>query len=214
MLHSRLALKSLYSTTRQVILRPKMSVESTSTSLHDASVQDTVSSKRQKLDAEISQKKSVKPFKKKKRKVPPVQDGSGEDVLIREIRALLRDGNPQGSLEDIDSPPPFQTGEIVELEVQAISSTGIFIACSRQVLNSQRVGDSLSVVHKFGSPWVVVTPFAMPKERIRVKIFRHGLQHSYGHLDEVLQSNNEMRDMARVKCKYFTKCGGCQYQVC
>lgn len=25
--------------------------------------------------------------------------------------------------------------------------------------------------------------------------------------------NNEMRDMSRVKCKYFGTCAGCQYQM-
>ena len=31
--------------------------------------------------------------------------------------------------------------------------------------------------------------------------------------DGRVKPNPELRDDSRVKCKYFTKCGGCQYQV-
>lgn len=37
---------------------------------------------------------------------------------------------------------------------------------------------------------------------------------SYADLLEVIEPNPEWRDMSRVRCKYFGKCSGCQYQVC
>jgi tRNA (uracil-5-)-methyltransferase len=36
---------------------------------------------------------------------------------------------------------------------------------------------------------------------------------SYADLVEVLKPNETLRDMTRVKCQYFGKCAGCQYQV-
>ena len=37
--------------------------------------------------------------------------------------------------------------------------------------------------------------------------------HSFADLISVEVPNTELRDMSRVKCKYFGTCAGCQYQV-
>jgi hypothetical protein len=50
-------------------------------------------------------------------------------------------------------------------------------------------------------------------QTIRVKIVRNGRMVSYADLLEVLKPNETLRDMSRVKCQYFGKCAGCQYQV-
>lgn len=64
-------------------------------------------------------------------------------------------------------------------------------------------------------PWVIVVPFCLPGERVRAKIYKHefGKQHSFADFIEILRPNDHLRDDKRVKCQYFTKCGGCQYQV-
>jgi len=62
-------------------------------------------------------------------------------------------------------------------------------------------------------PWVVVVPFALPGEKIRARIFANNHLHSLGDLVEVISPNDELRDMTRVKCRYFGVCGGCQYQA-
>ncbi|KAL6300241.1 S-adenosyl-L-methionine-dependent methyltransferase [Sparassis latifolia] len=74
-------------------------------------------------------------------------------------------------------------------------------------------GESLSVAPSSRRPWVVVTPFALPGETIRVRVYRHARLHSYADLLEVVTPNPELRDMSRVHCKYFGKCSGCQYQM-
>lgn len=72
-------------------------------------------------------------------------------------------------------------------------------------------GDSLSVVPS--KPWVIVTPLALPGEKIRVRVYRSARLYSYADLLDVITPNPEFRDMSRVQCKYFGKCAGCQYQV-
>ena len=71
----------------------------------------------------------------------------------------------------------------------------------------------MSVATVDGRKWVVVTPLSLPGERIRARVYRHSRLYSHADLLEVLEPNHEWRDMSRVKCQYFGKCAGCQYQV-
>ena len=62
-------------------------------------------------------------------------------------------------------------------------------------------------------PWVVVVPLSLPGEVVKARVYRHARLHSYADLVGIEEPNPEMRDMSRVKCQYFGKCSGCQYQV-
>ena len=57
------------------------------------------------------------------------------------------------------------------------------------------------------------SPHALPGEKIRVRVYDNGRFSSQADLLDVIEPNPEWRDMSRVKCKYFTQCSGCQYQV-
>lgn len=57
--------------------------------------------------------------------------------------------------------------------------------------------------------WVLMVPFALPGERVRVRVYRNHKQHSEADLLEVIEPSPE-----RVEpfCEIFGRCGGCQYQ--
>lgn len=76
-----------------------------------------------------------------------------------------------------------------------------------------RIGDSISLLPAPHPPWAIIVPFALPGERIRARVHRNLRLHSLGDLLSVEKTNETMRDMSLVKCQYFGKCGGCQYQV-
>lgn len=63
------------------------------------------------------------------------------------------------------------------------------------------------------TPWVVIVPFSLPGEVVRAKVYRNARMHSVADLIGVVTPNPDMRDDSRVGCRYFGKCGGCQYQV-
>lgn len=156
-----------------------------------------VPAKRQKLENQSISRHSTS-AKKKRRKLPPIQEGSGDDVLLREVKALLGEAAIEKALaEDLDYAPPVQSGDTLELEVGELSSTG----------------DSLTILPHPNRPWVIVVPFTLPKERIRVTIARHSQFHSHGKLEGIIQPNEELRDPSRIQCRYFGSCGGCQYQM-
>jgi hypothetical protein len=96
--------------------------------------------KRQRLGDTDSNVRTSSISKKRKRKFPPVQDGSGDDVLKREVKTMLGEANLQKMVdEELEDDPPIQTGEIIELEVGQMSSTGktstLLKFCSHSQLN-------------------------------------------------------------------------------
>jgi len=57
--------------------------------------------------------------------------------------------------------------------------------------------------------WVVMVPYTLPGEKVRVRIWRNKSNYSEGDLVEILEAN-PLR--IEPKCKLFGDCGGCQYQ--
>ncbi|KAI9452425.1 S-adenosyl-L-methionine-dependent methyltransferase [Lactarius psammicola] len=92
---------------------------------------------------------------------------------------------------------PFGFKEEVELTVSSISSSG----------------EGLALAPSSKGPWVVAVPFVLPGEVIRARVYRHAKMYSLADLISVEVPNPELRDMSRVKCKYFGTCAGCQYQM-
>lgn len=57
--------------------------------------------------------------------------------------------------------------------------------------------------------WVVMVPFALPGERVRVRVYRNHKNYSDADLVEVLEPSPER---VAPGCPLFGECGGCQYQ--
>ena len=56
--------------------------------------------------------------------------------------------------------------------------------------------------------WVVMVPFVVPGEQVRVRVFRNYANYSDADLVEVLKP----RRIVLSRCGLFQACGGCQYQ--
>lgn len=145
-----------------------------------------------------SSKKRSKFSKKTMQKLVHPEEGTPDDVLWHEVKEILGDSVVDDTVArkaDLDAPLKF--GDVLELDVIAMSSNG----------------DSLCRLPEPSPPWLVITPFALIGERIRVKVVRNGRMVSYADLLDVITPNNSLRDMSRVKCRYFGSCAGCQYQM-
>lgn len=57
--------------------------------------------------------------------------------------------------------------------------------------------------------WVVMVPFVMPGERVRVRIFRNFQNYSDADLIEIIEPSSER---VEPQCPLYMQCGGCQYQ--
>lgn len=138
--------------------------------------------------------------KKLPKKQKPAKEGSNEEVLMLDIQALIEETKAadDGVSPKTETQPetlPAQGSEI-EVEVLKLSSTGDGLA--RQP----------------GSKQIYVVPFAIPGDTVKVKAYRHLPKENYSVADFIsVVKPSPLRDDSRIKCKYFTRCGGCQFQM-
>ena len=147
-----------------------------------------------------------RPSKRQKLSSKPQKEGSTEEVLLKDVETLLagckisepvldsKTENLASASSTLDQLPEVYSE--IELRIEEISSTGEGLALSP---------DSKSVY---------VVPFTAPGDVVRAKIYRHIPQYSYFFTDliEVLKPSHT-RDNSLVKCRYFSKCSGCQLQM-
>ena len=144
---------------------------------------------------------SNRPWKPKKTKRERnITEGSSEEVLKCDIQALLesRRSQPESDqqhAEDQENALP-EEGTETEVEVLELSSTG----------------DGLAM--RPGSNQVYVVPFTVPGDTAKVKVFRHIPAENQTVADFVsITKPSPLRDDSRVRCKYFSACSGCQFQM-
>ena len=121
-----------------------------------------------------------------------------------------------------DQPFPYRT-EIV-LEIATLTNLGVGLgrvtlpsgqlsAISRQRETSETDGSGAienpksKIQHSSG--WVVMVPFTLPGEKVRVRIYRNHKNFSEADLLEVLTPSPHR---IAPRCGLFGRCGGCQYQ--
>ncbi len=86
-------------------------------------------------------------------------------------------------------PHPFAYHQEIELEITTLTNMG------------QGLGRM--------DNWVVMVPYALPGELVRVRIYRNDKNFSEGDLVSVLRPSPHR---VEPPCPIFGKCGGCQYQ--
>lgn len=140
-----------------------------------------------------------KKFRKKRQK--PIQEGSAEEVLLTDIQTLLAaqkisDPEGTGSHEESEAQALPQPGTEIDVEVVELSSTGDGLARQQ------------------GSDRIYVVPFSVPGDIIKVKVYRHLEQQEYSVADFIsVTKPSPLRDDSRIRCQYFAKCSGCQFQM-
>ncbi|KAK0347817.1 tRNA(m5U54)methyltransferase [Friedmanniomyces endolithicus] len=129
-------------------------------------------------------------FKKNKKQKASVVEGSNEDVLLADVRRLLKETKLDNGPKD-KAELPAQHSEI-ELDIQSLSSTG----------------DGLA--HKDGQVYIV--PFTAPGDTVTAKVFKHVPEESYTLTDFLSVKHPSPHRTETPRCPYFTQCSGCQFQ--
>lgn len=134
---------------------------------------------------------------KKTKRERNITEGSSEEVLKYDVEALLKlraVEYGEGTENGVEVLP--EEGTETEVEVLELSSTGEGLAM------------------KPGSNQVYVVPFTVPGDLARVKVFRHVRRDNQTMADFIsVVKPSPLRDDARVACRYFASCGGCQFQM-
>ena len=88
---------------------------------------------------------------------------------------------------------PFPYHHEMEMEVSTLTNLGVG-------LGRVTVGEG---------QWVVMVPFTLPGEKVKVRVFRNHKNYSEADLVAVLTPSPHRID---PRCPLFGRCGGCQYQ--
>ena len=135
-----------------------------------------------------------------------IKEGSSEEVLLADIQNLLstyerpslQDEKVNGQSLPEEKPefcPPERFSEIV-VEISELSSTG----------------DGLGLSDT--SDHVYVVPFTLPGEVVKAKVVNYFPRDHYTLTDFIsIIKPSPSRNDALIKCPYFARCSGCQFQM-
>ena len=154
--------------------------------------------------------KRLKPQRKrrktKKYKHKRIDSTSPFGVLEYEIRELCKEHNL--TLDDVsnDMKGVLNNPEVQDSYHRQVENVTVLCFTSN--------GDSLALVPHIEASkekQVVVVPFGIPGDEVTIKIFKtHPL---FAEADLLtIQSPSKMRDNSLIRCRYFGKCSGCQFQ--
>jgi len=105
-----------------------------------------------------------------------------------------------------DLPFPYHA----ELELEIATLTNLGSGLGRVPLPSPIApGPSPGTPAASGGGWVIMVPFALPGEKVRVRVFRNHKNFSEADLVAVVTPSPSR---VAARCPLFGRCGGCQYQ--
>ncbi|TAQ87950.1 hypothetical protein B7494_g3718 [Chlorociboria aeruginascens] len=162
------------------------------------------------------------PKRQKLKKEKPGVGGTYEEVLLADVRALFaaqtlsnptkktetasNEGAAEGEAPEVD-PESVPVAVSAEAELPAP-----FTEIEVKVLEISSVGDGLAV-HP-SSNQIYVVPFTAAGDTVKVKVVKHFDRDHYSLTDFVsVIEPSPLRDDSRIKCQYFSKCGGCAFQM-
>ena len=137
------------------------------------------------------------------KRMKSVQEGSNEEVLLADIRSLLENSKIRnsGTAGDesvaTDLETPLERFSQVEVKISALSS----------------IGDGLGFASAKPNH-VFVVPFSLPGDVVEAKVVVQFANDHYTLADfvSVLKPSPQRND-SLIRCPYFSKCSGCQFQM-
>ncbi|MCJ1321616.1 tRNA(m5U54)methyltransferase [Xylographa vitiligo] len=131
-------------------------------------------------------------------------EGSFTEVLLHDVRKLLANHSRTAP----------STRNLVEIERKAsvYSPPERFTEIEVRISELSSTGDGLGLSENLDHVYVV--PFTVPGDVVQVKVVNYFASDHYTLTDfvKVLQPSLR-RDDSRVKCQYFSRCSGCQFQM-
>ncbi|KAM0153324.1 hypothetical protein ACHAQE_006371 [Botrytis cinerea] len=169
------------------------------------------------------------PKRQKAYKPKPVKEGSSEEVLIADVRALfeaqkisnapqvpIENGNAESAnVENGAGQEGSASAETAPVAVETQVEEALperFTEIEVKVVEISSTGDGLALHPPTNRIYVV--PFSVPGDIVKAKVITHFPRDNYSLADFVsVVQPSPLRDDSRVNCKYFSKCSGCQFQM-
>lgn len=189
-----------------------------------ASIMQSSTHRRPMQKGDEEQRSRNRPFqaargakRQKTKKEKPVEEGSTQEVLLADVRALfaaqkLSDAPKEISLNNSDAKDPSDADLLTVngTEVQELPEP--FTEIDVKVVELSSTGDGLA--RHGSSNQIYVVPFTAPGDTVRVKVVKHFEKEHYSLTDFIsVVEPSPLRDDTRINCKYFSTCSGCQFQM-
>ena len=146
--------------------------------------------------------------KRQKLASKPANDGSNEVVLLTDVKSLL---SKHRAAEKNEETPGRTNGEN-PTEALQYSLPERFTEIEVKISELSSTGDGLGLSST--SDHVYVVPFTVPGDLVQAKIINQFPQAHYTLTDLVkVHTPAPQRDDSLVRCPYFAKCAGCQFQM-
>lgn len=137
----------------------------------------------------------------------PTTEGSSEEVLLFDVKALLRKHQTTLETEDVETETKLESKSN---NVQSLPNRFHKIEVKISELSS--TGDGLGFIPAVNHVFVV--PFTVPGDVVQARIVNHFPEARYTLTDFVkITTPGAKRDESLVKCQYFSNCAGCQMQM-
>jgi len=162
--------------------------------------------------------------RQKTRKEKPVKEGSNQEVLLADVRALFEaqklsdtpfptsESTPVTDATNIAAIAESHVPEHTKEPLVAIELPERFAEIEVKVIELSSTGDGLAI-HP-DSDQIYVVPFTAPGDLVKIKVIQHFKNEHYSVADFVsVVEPSPLRDDSRINCQYFSKCSGCQFQM-
>ncbi|KAM9887508.1 hypothetical protein OXX79_013581, partial [Metschnikowia pulcherrima] len=159
----------------------------------------------------VSEKPAVKKVKqqkksKRKYKAKPVDPTAPMGVLQYEIREILRENSLAETDIHNDMPELLNDRSVEKIYHRVVENV--------KILRLSSNGDGLALIpHPANAEkrQIVVVPFAFPGDITTIRVFKSHPLFVESDLLQVTSPSPKRKDEL-IRCKYFGKCSGCQYQ--
>lgn len=150
------------------------------------------------------------PVQRQKAISKPVKEGSNEEVLLADIRQLL---SAQHKPEEFKSPKDGAEGENKSSQPGPVfSPPERFSEIEVAISELSSTGDGLGLASS--SDHVYVVPFSIPGDVVKAKVINYFPKDNYTLTDFIkVVKPAANRNESLIKCPYFAKCSGCQFQM-
>lgn len=137
-------------------------------------------------------------------------EGSNEEVLEFEVRALLAKGASSRGNTSSDSQKDKNARDTDSNAVHSLPER--FSEIELDILELSSTGDGLAL--SASADHVYTVPFSLPGETVLAKVVTQTEGRPYSATDFVkIIKPSPKRDDTGIGCKYFSKCSGCQLQM-
>ncbi|KAI9727005.1 MAG: tRNA(m5U54)methyltransferase [Cirrosporium novae-zelandiae] len=139
-------------------------------------------------------------------------EGSTQEVLLKDVQKILsQQRSPSNLIEHEGNEIPDSADNSMKQSIKN-DLPERFSEITLQIERLSSTGDGLGFTK--AKDHVYVVPFTAPGDKVLAKVVTHFPIDAYTLTDFVkIIEPSPLRDDSRVKCQYFSRCSGCQFQM-